>query len=126
MKKELVNEFVSKLEANMKAIENVIKENLGVEIQTRVVTSGRNDITVTVEEFESEESKKVLTSHPLLRQMFKDSAIVARAWYNEEKNLGSFLVQIFYEHNFGGGSNGTELLKFDMDMATGKVTAIRK
>ncbi len=126
MKKELANEFVSKIEANIKAIESVIKENLGIEIPMRVVTSGRENINVKIEEFESEESKKVLTSHPLLRQMFSDSVIVVRAWYNEEKNLGSFLVDIFYEHNFGRGSNGTELLMFNMDMATGKVTAIKK
>lgn len=125
MKKELVNEFVSKLEANMKSIEKVIKENLGVDIKMRIVTSGRYDINVKLEEFESDVSTKVLTSHPLLRQLFKESCIVLRAWPNEG-NICTFLVEVCYEHNFRGGSNGHDLMMFDMDLTTGKVIEICK
>lgn len=126
MKKELVNEFVSKLEANMESIKKVIKDNLGVDVNLRVVSSGRNEINVNLEEFECEESKKVLTSHPLLQQMFKDSEIVVRCWYKEDLNIASFLIQIFYEHNYGGGSNGTELMAFEMSLEDGEVKKIRK
>ena len=126
MKKELVNEFVSKLEASMESIKKVIKENLGVDVNLRVVTSGRNEINVTLEEFESEESKKVLTSHPLLQQMFKDSQIVIRCWYKEDLTVASFLIQIFYEHNYGGGSNGTELMSFEMSLEDGEILKVRK
>ena len=126
MEKELVNEFVSKLEANMESIKKVFKENLGIEINTRVVTSGRYDIYVKIEEFESDETTKVLTSHPLLRQMFKKSQIEARAWYDKEENTATFLVHIFYEHNFTGGSNGVELMRFEMNLATGEVIALKK
>ena len=126
MTKELATEFVSILEANMETIKSVLKENLNLDINLRIVVFGIRDSYVSLEEFECGESKKVLTSHPLLRQMFKDSQIDIRCWYFKEDGMASFTVRIFYEHAFTGGSNGLEIMGFDLNLETGEVTGLRK
>lgn len=125
MNKQEATQFSEAIMERIDIVENIIAQHLGIEMDLVPSVEGRYDYAVYLNE-KGDASKKVLTSHPLLAQMFKDSKVYLRCWDCREEGLVGFDVKIMYDHNFRGGSNGTELMMFGLDLKTGKVVNIQK
>lgn len=126
MNKQVATQFSEAIMERIDIIENVIAQHLGIEMDLVPSVEGRYDYVVYLNE-KGDASKKVLTSHPILAQMFKDAKVYLRCWdCIQNKHAIAFDVKIMYDHNFRGGSNGTELMMFAIDTETNKVFNIQK
>lgn len=126
MNKQEAIQFSELVMKHIDTIQKVVKKHLGIEVELTPEVSGTYDCAVYLNE-KGEVSKKVLTSHPLLAQMFKDAKVYLRCWNCIEKdNAILFDVKIMYDHNYRAGSNGTELMMFAIAITTGKVFNIQK
>lgn len=125
MTQEKANELVSKLTANMDVIKSVIKNNLGLVMDFEPVIMGRYDKYVNLNEV-GNASTEHLTHSPLLAQMFKKAQVYLRCWMSEDEKGATCLVMICYDHAYRGGSNGLELMSFDIDLIEGNVIYIDK
>ena len=121
MNKETANNLVEKLNANMGTISNILRENLGIDGKPFIKTSERTNGEVYVYIEEDADTTRHLTATPLLRQMFKKAGLCIRCWYDEQRDTCSFLVNVYYDHAYNGGSNGVELMRFYISFAKGTV-----
>lgn len=121
------NIIVEKMNGGMLAeVKNLISRHLGIEVDLEVeVTSNWSGWSVRLIEV-GDASTKVVTSTPLLAQLFKQSKLEIQVGYKEECTDAWFRVMIYYDHNFGHGSNGHDLMTFCMDINTCDVTDIKK
>ena len=125
MTQEKANELVSKLTANIDVIKSVIKSNLGLLMDFEPVIYGKYDKYVNLNEI-GNASTEHLTHSPLLAQMFKKAQIQIRCFMEDDGISACLSVHISYDHSYRGGSNGRELMIFNMDLAEGEVLYIDK
>ena len=126
MKKETAITFVEKLNANMELFSRILQENLGISGNLFITTCdnrAHTETNVFIEE--DEDTTRQLTATPLLRQMFKKAGLGIRCFYNEKKDTGTFMVNIYYDHNFGGGSNGTSIMQFEIEFTSQKTRVFK-
>ena len=121
MKKEFIQGFVENVNKYMPTIERVVKENLGVDakFEIKVLTPIH-----TIEQFvilieKGDATKRQMTATPLLQHLFKDARLRIDCWYNEEKKIGEFCIDVRYTHP-DGGENGHMLYGLYIDFATGE------
>lgn len=97
------------------AVKDTMYREFGSDFGLTITTYERYDnYYVTLEETNGA-STTMCTGSPILRQLFKDTTILVRVYYNEEDNVVSFNVMLSYNHNYMGGSNGHELLSFGLN-----------
>lgn len=122
MLKEIADIFCPLAEKNIETINEIVRENLGVDVHFRLDVKKPSHTTEVypclVED--GSDTTRQLTATPLLRQIFADGNISVSCYYTKEENLGVFDVKIRYNHSFSSGSNGVDLMRFDMNMDTGK------
>ena len=128
MKENNKNYIVSRLENGlMTEVSKLINKHLGVEIDLKMETSFYpwNGWHVALMET-GDATTKILTSTPLLSQLFKKSKLEVQVGYNEEHHEAWFRVMIGYDHNFGRGSNGNELMVIIVNPETFEIIELRK
>ena len=126
MNKQEATKFSEAIMERIDIIENVLAQHLGIAMDLVPSVEGRYDYAVYLNE-KGDGSKKALTCNPILAQMFKDAKIYLRCWdFIQNEHAISFDVKIMYDHNFRGGSNGTDLMMFAIDTDTNKVFNIQK
>ena len=128
MNENCKNKIVSRLENGLLGeVKNLIALHLGVEVEFKVVVNYYpwSGWSIHLNEV-GETTTKMLTSTPLLAQLFKQSKLEVQVGYNEEYNEAWFRVMIGYDHNFGHGSNGHELMVIIINPYTCEVIEICK
>lgn len=119
--------------AAAKKINNELKEkieytllvHLGVKTYIEAeAKQGYNSWYIVVKDRNDDVLKK-MTGNKILRQLFETANLYMDAYYFEEEQEINFDVQINYDHNYGGGSNGHRLMSFSIMLDTNKVI-IRK
>ena len=119
MKKELIQGFVENVNKYIPTIEQVVKENLGVDAKFEVKVLKPSHTTeqfVNLEEV-GDATKKQMTATPLLKHLFVDATLEINCYFYEKLNTGSFGVDVRYKHP--SGQNGYELLVFAIDFSNG-------
>lgn len=121
MNKETASKLIEKLNNHMNTISDILRENLGIVGKPYITTSKSRlgELHVYIEE--DEDTTRQLTASPLLRQMFKKAGLGIRCWYDEQSDVCSFTVNVYYDHAYNGGSNGIELMRFDISFEKGVV-----
>ena len=120
MKKENAEVFVQWVQKNLGRINEVIKENLGVETEFLVSVARPSHTTeVFVKLVEGgRDTTRQLTATPLLAQLFKRGSLYIPCGYDSESKEGWFSVKIAYDHNYNAGSNGHDLMDFYVNLET--------
>lgn len=119
--KESEKKFIEAIKANMGTVSKVLREHLGItgEPFMTVRKNRYGEVYVYIEE--DEETTRQLTATPLLRQMFKKAGLCIRCWGDGGDTEILFAVNVYYDHYYSAGSNGVELMKFSINLATGEV-----
>lgn len=122
MKKEHVDSVIRDIKRNMPTIERIIKENLGVETKFDVEVLSPSHTTEQYVKLveKGDVIKKQMTATPLLGHIFRNALIKMDVFYEYEESEIAFCVHVYYEHSFGGGRNGVEMMRFGASMKTGK------
>ena len=125
MNKEQAQEMVEVLQNDyMETINKVIKKELGVNVKMRAVVSyGRCDNYVILENDDNSDVEKKMMSNKLLKHIFTSASLSAYA-FNED-NVFSFRVSVYYTHP-DRGSNGYTVLVFRIDKERKDVITTRK
>lgn len=104
-------------------VEKALKEHLGIDTclefevkDTRCgfYIMGRDALSDVYEQ---------MTATPLLRQLFRMAWLRIRVWDAKEEVV--FGISLDYNHNYGGGSNGNDIMAIGIIKETGEVT-VRK
>ena len=123
MKRELAEQTLAIVENHKVEVENIIKEHLGVQTALRFELI-RGQYIIGVDALS--DTYEQMTATPLLRQLFKMAELRVDVYRDDvDPDWIHFRVGVSYNHNFGGGSNGHDLMAFALNLA-GKNPVIRK
>lgn len=124
MTQEHAEKVLAFIESQCKAkVEKAIKETLGVNTNLFFTArKGYGGYYVTGADF-MKEVQELMTSTPLLKQLFKEVALEVFVGEGDEEFI--FRVAIRYDHAYEPGSNGRDLMKLFIMKDDGEVI-IRK
>ncbi len=131
MNKQYESLFESKLRNSLSTVSRVIADELGIVTEFDVVKNewmhAKGQVFFSLVEAEGKaETDKAFRVNAALRQLFKEVRMVIKCGYDPERDAGHFMVDVDYDHEFGRGHNGHELMTFWIKFETGDVEYISK
>lgn len=113
---EIVFEYANRYSGK---VEGALKEHLGVDtsLKFEIKDTRCGYYVIGVDTWNDVHLQ--MTATPLLSQLFKSAYLRIQVWDAENEIV--FGVSVDYQHNYGGGSNGHDLMAIGVSKETGEV-----
>lgn len=108
---ESYNYCANLINGSMKStIEHAVLNHFGVTVDVNAkVYNGRSNTYVTVHDSKTTDVDSKMRGNKILRCLFSTAEIKGSAWYDEEGKAVCIRWTVYYNHNYGNGSNGHDI-----------------